>query len=308
MMWGPEPCPPCEFIGWWCSVLLVVAWMLPACQPVIVQCGERSGGHGDWCVIHGCTAHGICATPRGDRHRGRSADARHPGAPGTADLSAVRAEVGVRRPRRGAVHRRRRRGSRCPAGQVGQAQAPPRGAGQLPAGVVAGRGHPADPRRRGHRLAPACRSLPGVGARTGSLRAPGQPQHRGVAAAVVPTPTGRSSAIPTPCTSWACHRLPATDTWPSSPRSSGSSIPPRHRPSWEPPAGGHRSSSASRPISSRLSQLPSDSARSGAPGRSLARIQGTPTPPRPSSCSWPSATSSASPPSSSRWPATGRNH
>jgi hypothetical protein len=39
---GARALPTLRVIGWWCSVLLVMAWMLPACQPVIVQCGERS--------------------------------------------------------------------------------------------------------------------------------------------------------------------------------------------------------------------------------------------------------------------------
>lgn len=46
-------------------------------------------------------------------------------------------------------------------------------------------------------------------------------------AAPSPTPTGQSSAIRMPCTSWACHRPRATDTWPLLRRRSRSSTSPR---------------------------------------------------------------------------------
>jgi len=82
----------------------------------------------------------------------------------------------------------------------------------------------------GHARVPATSSSP---ARAGSLPAGispismGAPTRTCSTAAPSPTPTGQSSAIRMPCTSWACHRPRATDTWSRLRRLSQSSTSPR---------------------------------------------------------------------------------
>ncbi|CAA9323047.1 MAG: hypothetical protein AVDCRST_MAG07-1317, partial [uncultured Frankineae bacterium] len=123
--------------------------------------------------------------PRRHRDGRRPDDAVVPARPGTADLPPLRRGLGLDRPGRRPALRRVRGRRRRAAGEVGQDPAAARGARGAPLRAVARRRRAAPAHRRRRPAAPAPPGLPGAGPRGRPVRAPHEPQHGCLAAAVL---------------------------------------------------------------------------------------------------------------------------